>query len=789
MRRASTSQLQKDFPGILSRLSLVQAVVLIVLLVASCSPTRFLAEDEYLLDNVSIRCSEKEIPLDQLGGYIRQHPNARWFSLFKAPMRFYCLSGTDSTRRINRFIQRIGEAPVVYDSVMSNQSREDMQAAVRNLGYLDAVVEVNQRVNKHRVRLNYFIHPGERYYVNSFNRVVDDAVVDSLVTAGWGNSHISDSIFPFDVNLLDRERSRITTQLQDTGFYRFNKTQIRYNADTLNGSHDVDLTMHIPAYRATMADSLSSHPRFRIGRISYLYDIDTRSLLDGTAEFDSLSIRGSDFYWNKSLFLRPNFVMGRTSLHTGSYYRESDVQSTYSNISSLSALVGANITLEPMKEDTTQLHAFVSMISAKRNSVSVELEGTNSAGDLGAAVSLGYQNRNFFRRSTSFGLTLRGAFEAIKGLEGYSDQNYIEYSIEGNLNFPEFMFPFVSRLSRKGAKAQSIASLMYDSQNRPEFHRRVLTAAWRYRWNSLNQKRQQRLDLIDLNYVFMPWISETFSKEYLTDNGSRNAVLRYNYENLFIMRLGYSFQYTSRPATSLSQNLGENAYSVRFAVETGGNLLYAISHLFHAQYSQDLGAYTLFNIAYAEYAKVDFDFSKSFNIDSRNSLALHMGFGVAVPYGNSSILPFEKRYFSGGANSVRGWSVRGLGPGRFSGSDGRVDFIRQTGDLKLDLNAEWRTHLFWKIDGAVFVDAGNVWTLRDYEEQPGGQFRFDTFWKQIAVAYGLGIRLNFGYFILRLDGGMKAVNPAYESGRDHFPIIHPNLKRDFHLHFAVGLPF
>ena len=140
-------------------------------------------------------------------------------------------------------------------------------------------------------------------------------------------------------------------------------------------------------------------------------------------------------------------------------------------------------------------------------------------------------------------------------------------------------------------------------------------------------------------------------------------------------------------------------------------------------------------------------------------------------------------------NSVRGWGVRGLGPGRFSGSDGRIDFIRQTGDLKLDLSAEWRTHLFWKIDGAAFVDAGNIWTLRDYEEQPEGQFRFDTFWKQIAVAYGLGVRLNFGYFIMRLDGGMKAINPAYESGPDRYPVIHPRFGRDFQLHFAVGLPY
>lgn len=796
MAGASISHFWSDIQGRLpdSRRFLSGVLCLLLALpltffVASCSPTRFLADDEYLLDNVSVRCSEKDVPADQLSGFIRQHPNARWFSLFKAPMGFYCLSGTDSTRRINRFIQRIGEAPVVYDSLMSNQSREDMQAAVRNLGFLDAVVEVNQRVRNRRVRLNYFIHPGERYYVTSFHREIDDPVLDTLVAEGWGSSNLKDSVFPFDVNLLDRERSRITTQLQDTGFYRFTKTQIRYEADTTFGSHDVNLTMLIPAYRGAAKEALRAHPRFRIGQITYLYDLNPHSLDADSTEYDSLTLRGADFYWNKSLSMRPYFVMGKTDLRLGSYYRESEVQSTYSNISSLSALVGANISFEPMKKDTTLLHAYISMLTAKRNSVSAELEGTNSAGDLGAAVSLGYQNRNFFHRSTSFGLTLRGAFEAIKGLEGYSDQNYVEYSVEGNLNFPEFMFPFLSRSFRKSAKAQSIASLLFDSQDRPEFHRRVLTAAWRYRWNSLNLKRQQRIDLIDLNYVFMPWISETFRREYLMDNGNRNAVLRYNYENLFIMRLGYSFQFTSHPATSLSTAYGQNAYNVRFAVETGGNLLYGLSHLFKAQYSQELGAYTLFNIAYAEYAKVDFDFSKSFRFDERNSLALHLGFGVAVPYGNSNILPYEKRYFSGGANSVRGWSVRGLGPGRFSGSDGRVDFIRQTGDLKLDLSAEWRTHLFWKIDGAAFLDAGNVWTLRDYEEQPGGQFRFDTFWKQIAVAYGLGIRLNFGYFILRLDAGMKAINPAVESGPQHYPIIHPNFKRDFHLHFAVGLPF
>ena len=223
-------------------------------------------------------------------------------------------------------------------------------------------------------------------------------------------------------------------------------------------------------------------------------------------------------------------------------------------------------------------------------------------------------------------------------------------------------------------------------------------------------------------------------------------------------------------------------------VESAGNLLDGFSKTLGFR-TNSQGQHTFLNIAYAQYAKFDFDYTHLLQLDKRNALALHAGLGVAYPYGNSTVLPFEKRYFSGGANSVRGWGVRELGPGKYKGNDGRIDFINQTGDLKLDLNAEYRTALFWKFEGALFLDAGNIWTLRNYAEQPGGQFKINEFYKQIAAAYGLGLRLNFDYFILRLDMGMKAINPAYESGDEHWAIIHPKLSRDFSFHFAVGLPF
>ena len=444
--------------------------------------------------------------------------------------------------------------------------------------------------------------------------------------------------------------------------------------------------------------------------------------------------------------------------------------------------------MEPNVQDSSSLEVNVIITPARLNSIQLGLDGTNTAGDLGAALNFTYQNRNVFHGSEVFSLKLRTAFEAIRGLEGYADQNYFEYGIDAGMQFPDFIFPFLSRDFRRKSKASTEFSLTYASQDRPEFHRRVLTGAWKYRWGGANGKEQHRFDLLDVNYVFMPWISDTFYDTYIRNPESRNAIIAYNYKNLFIVKLGYQYLYSSVGLATPMGIYGKDAYTLRLGVETAGNLLHGICNLAETKVNED-GQRTLFNIAYAQYAKFDFDICKSIRFSNRTSMAMHFALGIACPYGNSDILPYEKRYFSGGANSVRGWSVRSLGPGSFMGSDGNIDFINQTGDIKLDMSVELRMHLFWKVDGALFVDAGNIWTLRDYKDQPGGQFRWDTCWEQIAVAYGLGLRLNLNYFLLRFDAGMKAINPAYKDSERHYPLINPNFKRDFAFHFAVGLPF
>lgn len=726
--------------------------VMIVIGLSSCSISRFVPQEKYLLDKVSISVDDASLSKEQFIGYIQQHPNTRWFGLWKVPMFPYSISGTDTTKRINRFLQKVGQSPIIYDKLKAENTRKNIESAVRNMGYLRSDVSIEEKTHRHKIRITYAIHPKERFYVSQLERCVENYSIRSILDK---SESLIKKGMPFDINQLDQERTRISTLLRNQGYYRFTKEDVRFRADTTSGPNHVRLI--------TLVDPKDVQP-YHIGKVQY--------------RTDSIFGRRS---------IRENVLKNKTHLFTGALYKELNLQKTYGGLGSLGAIMSSNVAFTPNLVDTTSLDAHISVYTAKPHSFNAELEGTNSAGDLGAAVSLSYQNRNLMRGSELLNLKVRGAYEAIRNLSGYKDQDYIEYGAEASLSFPDLKIPGLKSSFRRSIAGVSEVSLLYNSQNRPEFHRRVVTGVWRYRWHTADHFRQHRVDLMDLNYVFMPWISSTFKHDYLENDSSRNAILRYNYENLFIMKLGYQVTISNHPLTTVG-NYGTNAWTLRLGSEIAGNLMYGFSNLLNAKRNTD-GHYSVFNIAYAQYAKADLDFSKSFRFTPTQSLALHLGVGIAYPYGNSRILPYEKRYFSGGANSVRGWSVRGLGPGSFQGRDGRIDFINQTGDIKIDMNLEYRTHLFWKVDGAAFVDAGNIWTIRNYTEQPGGQFRFDSFWKQIALSYGLGVRFNFNYFILRFDVGMKAINPAYKDIRNHYPIYHPNLSRDAALHFAVGLPF
>ncbi|WP_418867601.1 BamA/TamA family outer membrane protein [Segatella hominis] len=702
----------------------------ILLLTTACSTGKYVQEGEYILDKVAVVSDQSDYNASPLSQYVRQKEKPKLFSLFRNPF---------------------SRKPVIYDTLQARLSCQDLMTAMQNEGYMNAGVSLYTETKGKKLKATYLLHPGQPFLIGKVNYDIQDEGILQLLHLDQPANQQIKSGMRFTVETLDNERKRIAGLLSDNGYFRFNKDFIHFAADTIMGRKDIALTLQLRKYKPNNNSPEVDHTRYLI-----------RDVLFQSNDSDRIH-------------LRKQVLLNATAIKEGRPYDASALQRTYNNFARLQAVKYTNIKFAEVP-DTNLLDCHIQISTNKPSTISFQPEGTNTAGDLGAAASITYTNRNLFHGSEQLSIEFRGAYEAITGLEGYQDQNYTEFSVETKLVFPRFLAPFLSKSFRRRQTASSEWAVSWDFQNRPEFHRRVFSSAWRYRWSEPKHHLNYRFDLLDLNYVYMPWISSTFKRDYLDNAENRNAILRYNYEDIFIMKTGFTVSYT------------DGVDAVRANFESAGNLLNGVSKGFGFK-TNSQGQHTLFNIAYAQYVKFDFDYTHLFQFDKRNALALHAGLGVAYPYGNSTVLPFEKRYFSGGANSVRGWSVRELGPGKFKGTDGRIDFINQTGDVKLDLNAEYRSSLFWKLQGALFIDAGNIWTLRNYAEQPGGQFKFTEFYKQIAASYGMGLRLNFDYFILRFDVGMKAINPAYESEKEHWSIIHPKLSRDFDFHFAVGLPF
>ena len=760
-------------------------LTVIVFLLASCSSTKYVPDGSYLLDEVRIHTDNKEVKPSNLSMYVRQNPNSKWFSLIKTQLYVYNWSGRDSTRWINRTLRKLGDAPVIYSEEETNRTSEEITKAVQNMGYMGASVESVRQAKKKKMKLVYKVTTGKPYKVHTLKYDIQDRKIEEYIRKDSAATLLSEGMY-LDVNVLDAERQRIASKLLQNGYYKFNKEYISYTADTVRDSYLVDLTLHLVPYRQHNDTAQQSHRQYTINKVNFItdYNVLQASALNSIEVDDSLHYKGFPIYYKDKLYLRPKVLANNLRIIPGTLYNEQDVQRTYSNFGRLQALKYTNIRFfEVQQNDSAKLNAYVMLTRSKHQSVSFEVEGTNSAGDLGAAASVAFQHRNMFKGSEAFMLKLRGAYEAVSGLQNGLNQNYIELGAEATINFPRFMFPFLSSDFKRRIRATTEFGLQYNYQIRPEFTRIVASAGWSYKWGVQQRRSQHRIDLLDINYLYMPSIDSTFRKKYLEKD--ENYILKYNYEDRFIVRTGYSYIYNSAGKALMNNSGIGNSYTIRLNFESAGNLLYAVAKL-GGMKKNTSGEYTLLNIPFAQYLKGDFDFAKNLAIDNRNSLAFHFGAGIAIPYGNATMLPFEKRYFSGGANSVRGWSVRDLGPGSFPGDN---NFMNQSGDIKLDASIEYRTRLFWKFRGALFMDAGNIWTIRDYKDQPGGQFEFNKFYKQIAVAYGLGLRLDLDFFVLRFDGGMKAINPAYEKKKDHYPIIHPKFSRDFAFHFAVGYPF
>lgn len=782
-----------------------------LILLYSCSSTKFVPDGQYLLSSTSVKSDTKGISTWEAESYIRQKPNFKTFAIFKLPLTIYNLSGRDSTKWINRTLRNAGEPPVIYDSTMIERSVIDLQRMMTNKGYLDAEVTPHVTLNKKKAKIEYRIKAGEPYTINNYEVEIGDSVVNtkvisinpvlrgrkstSIVPSFSLDSVISSNTLAkkgnhFDLDMLDLERERITGIFRRSGFYAFNKEYIGFVADTAVGKNKVDLDLTIyPFAQRGASDQVteSSHVQYLIDSVHLYIDFDP--LKDGDiSKYEKSSEYEKDgykiFFGPRGEYIKPHVLLENCYIRPGTLYNENATALTYSAMSQLQILKNVNISFTPFVEnDTSKLHCRITCVPDKRQGFSAEIEGTNSGSFLGVEGALGYKHRNIFRGSEPLNLRLHAAYEAITpNFANFSD-NYFEVGGEASITFPRFMFPFMSRDFRRRLNASTNFTSDYTFQRRPGFFTRtVLSTGVKYIWQDRRTSSiRHTFDLIEISYIHIPSLDETFKKK-LSD-----AARRYSFEDQFIMSSAYTF---SKSSTGSFARRSPMSYSFRASVESAGNLLALAAKLTNAE-ADSLGSKKIFGTTFAQYLRGTMDYSQTIRIDDKNSIAWRVGGGLAYPYGNFKQIPIQKRFFAGGANSVRGWGVRELGPGSFYPKDDDQDnFYFHSGDIRFDANIEYRSKIFWVVELGAFIDAGNIWTLKEYKDQEGGSFKLNHFYKEIALSWGLGVRLDFDFVLIRLDAGWKAYDPSDDPSKERWPIKHPlKLRDNTAIHIAVGYPF
>lgn len=769
-------------------------IVLIGLLPAvfffSCSSTKFVPEGKYLLNDTDIKIDNKSINKEELKAQVRQKENLKILGFIKFHLGLYNLS---SKKKEDGWFKRIGEEPVIYDEFMTARSKDQLRLYLKNKGYYNPKISEELIFKEKKPKLNvvYSIETGEPHRISTYNYRIADSRIRPAVLADTAHQLIKSGAI-FDVDVLNEERKRVAERLKDQGYYNFSADFISYLADTSLANRQVDLTVSIADNDP--GDEFESVRHFK----KYLvrdYRITPDFIpvqLRGGQQFsvpDTLRDEPYTFLYRDKLKYKPEVFYNINRIPDSTYYSLKNVERTYRSLVQLRQFRVVNLNFEEVPQMATDsvgvLDCNFQLAALPRQGFSADLEGTNSSGNLGVAGSLNYLHRNIFRGAEIFNLNLKGAVERQQTLIGSSslDFNTREFGLEGSLSIPKFVSPVKGKRLFNYQVPQTDLSLGYNFQRRPDYTRTITNFKFGYNWKTSTTKTHF-LSLVDFNFVNLYEFNEAFL------NSIRDLYIKSSFTDHLILALNYT-------QVDNTQNIKrrDNYRYFKWSFESAGNVLAAFSALTNQQEQSQEDSITgqisnfhqVLGTRYAQYLKADFEYRYGHMIDKYNSIVARTFVGVGLPYGNFDVLPFEKKYFTGGANGIRAWQVRSLGPGTYKAPEGT--YPNQSSDIKLEANLEYRYRFLWRIEGAFFLDAGNIWAINEKDNRTGAQFRLDQFYKQIAVGTGMGLRFDFTYFIFRLDLGMKLRDPSLAEGKRFIIGSYPISSDHFNLSFAIGYPF
>lgn len=765
-----------------------------VLFLGACNSTKFVPEDKYLLNKVSVRVDDKRIKKQELKTHVRQKENLRILGLLKFHLWLYNLS---SEKKGNGWFKEIGEAPVIYEEGQSRRSMDQLKMYLKNKGYYNAFINdsviVNQ--NKRKVNLLFDVKAGQPYLVRRYNYLFRDENLRDIILKDTVNQLMKPGDI-FDVDILNAERRRIATHLKNCGYYQFTEDFISFSADTSFNNHRVDLTAAIDdaVLRNDESESIP-HQKYKIRNflINPTFQAPDLSGVQEEQPMDTLRLEDHIITYSGKLKYKPSLFSDVNRMRDSAYYSLLNAEKTYRALSRLRQFKLINIgffeTDAATPDSVPLLDCRMQLSPMKRKNISLDIEGTNSSGNLGIAGNLNFQHRNVFRGAEIFDFQIRGARERQQKL--LDGDNYLdELGFESSLTFPKFL----SFINWKGMFRFQIPetklSAGYNYQDRRDYERSITNFKFGYNWKS-SAVHFHTLNVVDLNYVNMEDLNPGFIDLI------KNLYIKSSFTDHLVSATSYSWLYNTQ-----NINKREDYKYIKINLESAGNILSQYSNLvnksktqvFDSITSQASSYHEIMNVRFAQYLKGDFEYRYGHMINKLSSVVGRTYFGIGVPYGNFDVLPFEKKYFTGGANGIRAWQVRSLGPGTYKvpldpEETNRTYIPNQLSDIKLEANLEYRFKLFWIMEGAFFLDAGNIWAINSKDNREGAVFKVNEFYKQIAVGTGTGLRFDFTYFLFRLDLGLKMRDPSLQEGRRFIPGNYQLGSEHMNLSFAIGYPF
>jgi len=755
-------------------------------LLAACSTTSGLMEGEVLytgLEKITYVDSVRESNFDdvqvEVEAALACEPNGALLgsSYYRSPIQtglWVWNKYVNSTSKFGQWmLSTFGTEPVLMSHVNPEVRALVAKNVLRSNGYFNANVDYSTTINKHnpkKGKIAYTVRMNQLYLVDTLLYLDFPHEADSVIRATFGGRQVK-SGDPFSVSALDGERTRISNVLRNNGYYYYRPSYAVYTADSVSKPGLVEV--HLQPM-AGMPDNAMR--KWYLGKLRIELKRSMMEQLTDSVDFPVLSVH----YSGKKPPIRPSAILRDMKLRPRQPYSQATYNESANILNSLGLFSMSNFEFTP--RDTTAacdtLDMTLTCVLDKPYDGSIEANyGIKSNDRTGPGLVLGLTKRNAFRGGEKLTLNLKGSYEWQTGRKvagNSSTINSYEYGADLTIEYPRIEAPFkLFRRHRFYAPPSTLFSVSADVLNRADYFKLLtVTGAVTYKFQTTANSRHEFSPFL-LDYNILRRTTARFDS--IMD---ANPAIYTSMRNQFVPKIKYTYTYTS-PSTCRNPIYWETS-----ATEAGNilSLIYMAAGKRFNEKEKDL-----FGNPFAQFLKLTTNFRKTWQLTNKSQLVGHVGAGVLWAYGNSTTAPYSEQFYVGGANSIRAYTIRSIGPGKYVAPSSNYSYLDQTGDIKLEANLEYRFNIFGSLYGAAFLDAGNIWLLKSDDSRPDSKFKPSTFFQQLATGTGVGIRYDMDFIVIRLDLGI-GIHVPYDTGKSGYYNI-PKFKDGLGLHFAIGYPF